>query len=148
MNKCVRYESAYRICGWPLLAVAQGPTPDQRETRGHAKGVIAIGDVATGFIAVGGVAQGLIAIGGLAVGLVTVAGVGAGALVIAGVAFAQTAFGGVAFGQYAKGGVTIGAHVVSPERIDHSAAEWFGKLGLHSQSETLSKEYDAAKPAH
>ena len=68
-----------------------------------------------------------------AVGAVTVAGVGFGAFVIAGVAFAQTAFGGVAIGHYAKGGAAVGTHVVSSERVDDSAAEWFTRLGLHNR---------------
>lgn len=131
MNECVRYESACRIFGWPLLAIARGADPARQESRGEARGIIAVGDVATGIIAVGGIARGLIAIGGLGFGLVTVAGVGLGGLVIAGVAIAQTAFGGVAVGHYAKGGVAVGAHIVSSERTDHSAAVWFSRLGLH-----------------
>ena len=100
--------------------------PARRESRGKARGILAIGDVATGVIAVGGIARGVIAIGGLGFGLVTVAGVGFGALVIAGVALGQTSFGGVAVGHYAKGGVAIGGHIVSKDRTDHSAAVWFG----------------------
>lgn len=134
MAKSTRYTSAVKLFGWPLLAIAQGPNPSEHESLGHARGVVAIGDVATGVIAVGGVARGLIAIGGVAVGLVTVAGVGAGALVIGGVALAQTAFGGVAIGHYAKGGAAVGAHVVSATRTDASAARWFAKLGLHDSN--------------
>ena len=136
MARTVRYTSQLRLWGWPLLAVAQGPDASRNETLGHARGIIALGDVATGVIAIGGLARGLIAVGGVAVGLVTVAGVGLGAFVIAGVALAQTAFGGVAIGHYAKGGTAIGAHVVSSERTDHSAAVWFGRLGLHTDKES------------
>lgn len=131
MEKTVRYSSSWRVLGWPMLAIAQGPDPAHQETRGHAKGVIAIGDTATGILAVGGIARGIVAIGGIGVGLITVSGVGLGAFVIAGVAIAQTAFGGVAVGQYAKGGVAVGSHVVSAERVDDSAAVWFSRLGLH-----------------
>lgn len=140
MARTVRYTSQLRLLGWPLLAVAQGPDASRNETRGHARGIIALGDVATGVIAIGGLARGLIAVGGVAVGLVTVAGVGLRAFVIAGVAFAHTAFGGVAIGHYAKGGATIGAHVVSSERIDHSAAVWFGRLGLHANEDIPSSQ--------
>ena len=129
----VRYTSQLRLWGWPLLAVAQGPDASHNETRGHARGIIALGDVATGVIAIGGLARGLIAVGGVAVGLVTVAGVGLGAFVIAGVALAHTAFGGVAIGHYAKGGAAVGPHVVSANRVDQSAARWFRRLGLHEQ---------------
>lgn len=140
MAKTVRYQSTWRLCGYPLLAIAQGADLARQEARGHAKGVIAIGDMATGVLAVGGVARGVIAIGGVGVGLITIAGVGFGALVIGGVAFAQTAFGGVAIGHYAKGGVSIGSHVVSNKRVDHSAAVWFGRLGLHPGEDPQSSQ--------
>lgn len=136
MARSIRYTSRLCFFGWPLVAVAQGPDLSHGETRGHARGIVAFGDVASGIIAIGGVARGLIAVGGVAVGLVTVAGVGFGALVIAGVALGQTAFGGVAIGQYAKGGVAIGMHVVSPKRVDDSAAEWFGRMRLHDRAAT------------
>lgn len=135
MAQSIRYTSKAQLFGWPLLAVAQGADVSLNETRGHARGIIAVGDLATGVIAFGGVARGLIAIGGVGVGLVTVAGVGFGAFVIAGVAFAQTAFGGVAIGHYAKGGAAVGAHVVSPKQVDDSAAEWFSRLGLHHRDQ-------------
>lgn len=137
MASTIRYTSKTRLGRWPILAVALGSDFSRNETRGHARGIIAIGDVATGFIAIGGLARGAIAIGGVAAGLVTVAGVGFGAVVIAGVAIAQTAFGGVAIGHYAKGGATIGGHVVSSERTDHSATVWFSRLGLHPSEASL-----------
>lgn len=140
MASTIRYTSQVRLGQWPILAVALGSDFSRNETRGHARGIIAIGDVATGFIAIGGLARGVIAVGGVAAGLVTVAGVGFGAVVIAGVAIAQTAFGGVAIGHYAKGGATIGGHVVSPDRTDHSATVWFSRLGLHSNEASQPDE--------
>ena len=71
--------------------------------------------------------------GGVNVNLAASVAIAGGLFVIAGVAFAQTAFGGVAIGHYAKGGATVGAHVVSSERVDASAAEWFTRLGLHDR---------------
>ncbi len=131
MTRSIRHTSQMQLFGYPLVAVAYGSDFSRNESRGHARGIIAVGDVATGVIAIGGLARGLIAVGGVAVGVVTVAGVGFGALVIAGVAIAQMAFGGVAVGHYAKGGAVIGGHVVSPARVDHSAAVWFNRFGLH-----------------
>jgi hypothetical protein len=142
MARTIRYSSSLRLLGWPMLAVAQGPNASKNETRGHARGVVAVGDVATGVIAIGGLARGLFAIGGVAVGLITVAGVGFGAFVIAGVALAQTAFGGVAIGQYAKGGAAVGPHVISSKRADETAAVWFHRLGLHADA-----NLDDARPA-
>lgn len=123
--------SSAKVFGLPLLMISQGPDPTRNEERGHARGVIAIGDVATGIIAVGGIARGLIAVGGVGFGLITVAGIGFGAIVIAGVAVAQSAFGGVAVGQYAKGGVAIGVYAIDSKRVDEKAATWFGHLRLH-----------------
>ena len=140
MKRTVRYSSTWGVFGWPLLAIAQGPDPSKNEARGHARGIIALGDLATGVIAIGGLARGAIAIGGVAVGLLTVAGVGLGAFVIAGVAIAQTAFGGVAIGQYAKGGTAIGVEVVSSKRVDDGAAVWFSRLGLHNREVPQSTE--------
>ncbi len=132
MPRSIRYTSQAKLFGLPLLAIAQGPEHSRDEQRGHARGIIAIGDVATGFIAIGGIARGFIAVGGVGFGLFTVAGVGVGALVIAGVAVAQTAFGGVAVGQYAKGGVAVGVRVICSKRVDQEAVEWFSRLKLHS----------------
>lgn len=131
MPRTVRYVSQATLFGLPLLAIAQGAEHSRNEERGHARGIIAIGDVATGVIAIGGIARGLIAVGGVGFGLFTVAGVGIGALVIAGVAVAQTALGGVAVGQYAKGGVAVGVRVISSKRVDQEAVDWFRRLKLH-----------------
>jgi len=51
-----------------------GPDPEQGEWRGHARGLLAIGDVATGWIALGGLALGALALGGTAGGLVAIGG--------------------------------------------------------------------------
>jgi hypothetical protein len=64
----------------PFYDVAVGPDLARGELRGHAKGVIAIGDLATGFLALGGLARGAIAIGGLAAGLVSFGGLSIGVL--------------------------------------------------------------------
>ncbi len=62
-----------------------GPDPEKGELRGHARGIIAIGDFATGVLAVGGLARGIVAMGGLALGaLVGVGGVCVGALALGG----------------------------------------------------------------
>ena len=62
----VRKRSSKVICGLPLYDIALGPDLQKGEVRGHARGIIAIGDVATGWLAVGGAARGIVAIGGAA----------------------------------------------------------------------------------
>ena len=61
--RCVRKRSAGTMFGLPLYEIAVGPNPATGEVRGHAKGIIAIGDIATGFLAFGGIARGLLAFG-------------------------------------------------------------------------------------
>ena len=56
--KGIRRRSAKQYFGLPLVDIALGPDPDRGEVRGHARGIVAIGDVANGLIAVGGVACG------------------------------------------------------------------------------------------
>jgi hypothetical protein len=60
--------SATRLLGLPLLAMAMGPDPASGETRGVARGWIALGDVTIGALAVGGIAIGHTTIGGFVIG--------------------------------------------------------------------------------
>ncbi len=62
----LRKRSSVEVAGLPLWAVALGPDPEKGELRGHAKAIIAVGDMATGVVAVGGLARGVVALGGLA----------------------------------------------------------------------------------
>ena len=83
----VRRQSSATLFGLPLWAVAVGPDPEKGEVRGHARGIIAVGDIATGWLAIGGMARGLIAVGGLAIGGLSLGGVSLGILSLAGLAF-------------------------------------------------------------
>ena len=127
-KRVIRFESETRILGCPLVSVACGPDASQKETRGWARGVVAVGDVATGVVAVGGVAGGGIAIGGLSCGLLSIGGVAIGGLVLAGVAAGFAAMGGVAVGHYARGGVAVGNYVVSPKQQDPEAVRFFAPV--------------------
>ena len=123
---------------FPSTTSPSAPTPRAGEARGHARGFIALGDIATGVIAAGGLARGILAAGGCAVGLVTFGGLSVGALLafgglaIGGVAFGGGAIGGVAMGggaagYYACGGGAVGEHVVAPYRIDPEAQRFFAE---------------------
>ena len=119
----VRKRATYEVFGLPLWEVAIGPDPSRGEIRGHARAIIAIGDMATGFIAIGGLARGGIAIGGLALGIlscggaalggVAVGGLGVGGVALAGLAVGGVAVGGLAIGYYALGGAAFGTHTWS-----------------------------------
>ncbi len=140
-HRTVRYRSAAEFGGLPLVAIATGPDPAKGEARGHARGILAIGDIATGILALGGVARGLFAFGGVALGVVTFGGASVGALAAVGglavgtVAFGGaaagwTAMGGGAAGTYACGGGAVGEFVVSATRRDPEAVAHFAHLNL------------------
>jgi len=133
----IRYQSTRTLFGRPLVAVAFGPHPATGEIRGHARGVLAIGDIATGWIAIGALARGLVATGGLSVGLISVGGLGVGGLALGGLAVGGVAVGGAAIGVIAAGGLAVGAfalgglawgkYVVSATHQDPEALELFAR---------------------
>src|SRR5215218_9341496 len=93
----------------PVVHVSVGGRQaDGRYRLGRARGVIALGDVATGLVAVGGVAIGLFSVGGVAIGLVALSGVAVGFVAVGGVAVVLLAVGAVAIGLTAVGALTLG----------------------------------------
>jgi hypothetical protein len=137
----VRRRSSGGIGGIPFFEIATGPDPERGEMRGHAKAIIAIGDIATGVVAIGGLARGFLALGGLAVGVISLGGLAVAALVATGglavgsVAFGGGAVGGVAVGggaagYYACGGGAVGEHVIDTFHRDPEAVAFFGRFGV------------------
>ena len=137
----IRKRATWGIGDIPFYDIALGPDVERGEYRGHAKGVIAIGDMATGFVALGGLARGAVALGGLALGLVSFGGMSIGILLalgglaIGGVAFGGAAVGGAAVGggavgYYACGGGAFGVHASSALHRDPEAEEFFRSHGL------------------
>ena len=61
----IRKRASFELFGLPAYDIALGPDPATGALRGHAKGFLAIGDLATGVIAIGGLARGLVALGGV-----------------------------------------------------------------------------------
>ncbi|MBK8915447.1 MAG: hypothetical protein IPM64_12770 [Phycisphaerales bacterium] len=113
----LRRKSDVLFLGLPLVDVAFGP--HGLEKYGHARGFLAVGDVATGVIAIGGRAQGLFSFGGLSFGLFSFGGMAVGlfsfgglaiglALACGGLALGLIAFGGMTAGWFAVGGVAAG----------------------------------------
>jgi len=139
--RSVRRRASWGIGNLPMYEVAVGPDLSKGEVRGHAKAVVAVGDIATGFVAVGGWARGVVALGGLATGLFSFGGLSVGAVVAAGgLAIGTAAFGGAAVGvvaigggavgEYACGGGAAGTHVISATRQDPEAEAFFRENGL------------------
>lgn len=135
--RSVRKRSEYEYLGMPLWSIALGPDPERGELRGHAKGVVAIGDVATGIVALGGLARGVFAFGGLAAGVFAFGGLAIGGLALGGgaigavagggAALGAIAMGGAALGYYAAGSAAFGVHVLSPFRQDPEALALFAQ---------------------
>jgi hypothetical protein len=151
----VRKRSTRQLLGMPLYDIALGPDPDRNEVRGHARGILAVGDIATGVVALGGVAKGFFALGGVALGVVSlggcslgillgcggcavggvaIGGLAIGALALGGAAIGLVAIGGGAAGYYACGGGAWGKYVVSAAQQDPQAVSFFkdmaGLLGI------------------
>lgn len=132
----IRKRSPRALWGLPLYDIALGADPATGELRGHALGVIAIGDIATGVLALGGVARGVIAVGGLAAGillgigglstgLLALGGLAIGGIALGGGAIGAIAIGGGAWGYYAVGGGALGEHVISGTAQDPEALRFF-----------------------
>jgi hypothetical protein len=138
----IRKRAHWGIGDIPFYDIALGPDPERGELRGHARGIIAIGDFATGILAFGGLARGVVAFGGLAAGFVSFGGLSVGILgaiggvaigglaALGGAAVGSAAIGGAAAGYYACGGGAAGKHVVDAAHRDPEAEEFFRRYGL------------------
>jgi hypothetical protein len=137
----IRKRASWGIGDIPFYDISIGPDLTRGELRGHAKGVIAIGDMATGVLAVGGLSRGVIALGGLAAGVVSfgglsigvlgaIGGLAIGSLALGGAALGGVAIGGGAVGYFACGGGATGQHVVDATHRDPEAQRFFRHYGL------------------
>lgn len=136
----VRKRASWEIAGVPFYHIAIGPDLNRGELRGHAKGIIAVGDIATGVLALGGLARGVVALGGFAIGLVSLGGLSLGVLAavgglaigsaaLGGGAVGAVAVGGGAAGYYACGGGAFGKHVVDATQRSAEAERFFARYG-------------------
>lgn len=104
-KRSIRFQSQAKFLGLPVIAIAAGRYGSERY--GHARGIIAIGDVATGLVAIGAFARGVVTIGACGVGLISLGSLALGAVAIGGISLGMLSTGGVAVGAYAFGGVSI-----------------------------------------
>jgi hypothetical protein len=126
LRRSVRRRSEAELFGLPLWEVALGPDLEQGQRCGHAKAILAMGDIATGVFAMGGLARGLFACGGVALGGFTFGGVSLGLIVAlggvaiglgfsaGGLAVGTIAIGGAAVGLFSIGGLAVGPHRIGP----------------------------------
>lgn len=137
----LRKRASWGIGDIPFYDIALGADLPRGELRGHAKGIIAIGDVATGVFALGGLARGVVALGGLAVGLVSLGGLSLGVLAavgglaigsaaLGGGAVGGVAIGGGAVGYYACGGGAFGKYVIDATQRNADAQQFFARYRI------------------
>ena len=143
----IRKRATWSIADMPLYEISLGSDPGRRQLRGHARGIIAIGDVASGVIAIGGYARGIVAIGGLAAGIVSfgglsvgllgaIGGLAIGGLAVGGASVGGVAVGGSAAGYYSCGAAAAGAYIVSTTEHSPEAGALFRQLGLTAICDT------------
>ena len=109
----IRKRASWGIGDIPFYDVAIGPDFARGQMRGHAKGILALGDIATGVVAVGGLARGVVAFGGLAAGLLSFGGLSLGVLAAVGAwARPDQFFRAYLIGFMAWLGVTLGSMAI------------------------------------
>lgn len=110
------YKSKHTLCGIPLVHINLG-------RNGWARGIIAIGSIATGVVALGGVAFGLLTLGGVSIGLLLALGaVSLGAVSIGAIAVGLLAWGGLALGWLAVGGMSLGVYAAGGAAVASKVA--------------------------
>ena len=78
----------------------------------RAKGIIAIGNIATGFLSLGLVSIGLLSVGVLALGLLSLGAFSFGLLAFGAIALGLLSFGGISLGYFTFGGLSVGKYAI------------------------------------
>lgn len=111
------YKSKRTLFGLPLIHVNFG------SRNCWARGIIAIGNIATGFVALGGITAGLFTLGGISLGLLLALGaISIGVTAIGGIAVGLLAWGGIALGWLAVGGCALGTYAVGGAAVGSQVA--------------------------
>lgn len=100
------YKSQKEFFGVPLVHINIG--------RGlyKAKGIIAIGNIATGILSLGILSLGIISVGILALGLLTLGCIVLGLIACGAISFGVLSLGGIAIGVLSLGGLAIGMYSI------------------------------------
>ena len=97
------YKSERTLFGLPLVHI----NLSQRGLT-WARGIVAIGNVATGVVAIGCFAAGILSLGAICLGLLVLAGMAVGLVALGGISIGIIAVGGCALGYLAIGGSAVG----------------------------------------
>jgi len=147
-GRLYEYKSEKTLFGLPLVHINIGFGARK------AKGVVAIGNIATGFVSIGLLSTGLfstgllslglLSFGLLSIGILATGAVSLGVLSIGGVAFGMFTIGGVAIGAYSTGGlaiasrIAVGGHAIAPIAIGQSARGTYEFLVSGNDFSTVS----------
>lgn len=102
-NNSFEYKSKKIVFGMPLVHINIG------FGRKKAKGIIAIGNIASGLVSIGFVSFGLISMGLVSIGLLSFGIIAIGALLAAGaISVGTISFGAIALGIFATGAISAG----------------------------------------
>ena len=134
----IRKRSDRVLWGLPLYEIAVGPDPERGEVRGHARAIIAIGDIATGVFRTGRFCPRTrcrwrrsggcdVPWWGFNWRSVGYRWFGNRSIGRGGVAVGVIAVGGVALGYYACGGAALGKYIVSGLQQDPEAILFFSQ---------------------
>ena len=96
------YKSKRTLFGLPLVHVNVGFGIYR------AKGILAIGNIATGVLALGAISAGLLSIGAIGIGLIALCAIAMGGVAVGSIAVGVFALGAVAIGLFAFGALAIG----------------------------------------
>lgn len=119
------YKSKRTLWGLPLVHIKFGMGLCR------ARGIVAIGNIATGLVALGGLSAGLVSLGGVSLGLLTLGGVSAGGIALGGLAVGLLAVGGCAIGGIAFGGGATGIYALGGAAAGSQIAIGDGAYSAH-----------------
>lgn len=134
------YKSRRSWHGLPLVHINFGYTRYGFGLR-RAKGVIAIGNIATGIVALGGFSIGVVSLGGISMGLLALGGVAVGGMAVAGCAMGVVAIGASAIGVYSLGT----AAVASRAAVGASASCRGASAGTNPDADFLITAFTTAE---
>lgn len=128
------YKSKRTLFGLPLIHInltQHGLT--------WARGIIAVGNVATGVVAIGCFAAGIFSLGAICLGTLVLAGMAVGLLALGGVSIGLIALGGCALGYLAIGGSAVGVYAAGGAAAASKVA-----VGASASGELLAVGREAA----
>lgn len=118
----------------------------------RAKGIIAIGNIATGILAFGGISAGIFSLGGISGGLFSLGGLSLAVLLsLGGLSIGGIAFGGLALGIFACGGCAIGVYSIGGAAIAAQIASGgtaYGTVAIGNHPSGIHPIYTDTLPSY